>query len=307
VRRPLRILVVDDSETVRAVVADALADQGHELVEAGDGEEALRVAGEIVPDVVLLDVQMPVLDGWAVLARMQADPVLADVPVVMLTRTDDPEAIARALDGGAYDHLRKPFEPVELRARIGAAGRTGQAFAQLRAMNAELSDVAATDQLTGLANRREVDRVLRGPRDRDFTVLLLDIDHFKAVNDDHGHDVGDRVLREVADRLKGSLRGADVIGRWGGEEFVVLLDGAEPSRTQIVTDRIMAAIRRPLDLAVGPPGVTVSIGVAHRRAGDGERPDDAMRRADGALYRAKQDGRDRVAVADPPRPPAPDG
>jgi two-component system, cell cycle response regulator len=291
---PLRVLVVDDSDTVRALVAMVLADAGHDVDEAADGLRALELARAAPPDVVLLDLQMPVLDGWGVLAALRADPELAEVPVVVLTQADDPGSVATALDRGADDHLRKPFDPVELLARVRAAGRTGQLVAQLRQLNVQLDRVARTDALTGLANRREVDRRLRDPASGAATVLLLDVDHFKAVNDGHGHAAGDAVLRAVADRLRAAVRDADVIGRWGGEEFVVLLRGAVLADGVAVAERVLAAVRAPLPPDVGPAAVTASIGVAQHVAGQPGGVEAALRRADDALYRAKAAGRDRV-------------
>jgi two-component system, cell cycle response regulator len=298
----LRVLIVDDSPTVRGAVVVALtgdagpADQV-ELHEAGDGEEAVLKAHMVQPHVILMDVQMPGMSGIEALAVLQSDESTRDVPVVMLTQLDEPGDIAAALQAGAYDYLRKPFDPVELLARVRAAGRTGALVAQLRQLNSELDHAARTDQLTGLANRRAVDEAMRDGASRPLAVALIDIDHFKAVNDTYGHDVGDEVLRIVADRLRMALRDADVVGRWGGEEFLALLPGADPAGIHVVCDRVLAAIREPLGMPDGPTSITVSIGIAASATGR-LGVDELLRSADAALYEAKDAGRDRMVVAE---------
>ena len=292
----LRVLVVDDQAATRRSIKAALEGLGHDLREATDGEVALDLIRRLHPHVVLLDVRMPVMDGLTALREIVADPVIGQTPVVMLTKQADPEDVAEALDIGAYDYLRKPFEPVELRARVAAAGRLGLLLAQLRDANAELQMAATTDQLTGLANRRQVDRAMRDSADPSLAVVMADVDHFKQVNDTWGHPTGDAVLRTVASRLRRSLRTEDVIGRWGGEEFLIMLPGAGGDDALEVCERLLDAVRAPLMIDDGPELVTVSLGVAARST-LAEDVEDLLRRADQALYRAKADGRDRVAVA----------
>lgn len=179
---------------------------------------------------------------------------------------------------------------------MAAAGRTGALVAELRRVNAQLDRAASTDQLTGLANRREVDRALRAAREGTVAVALVDVDHFKAVNDTWGHDVGDVVLQAVAGRLRRVLRDADVVGRWGGEEFVALLAGADVDGAGVVCERVRAAVSQPLSLDRGPDAVTISIGVAVGET-TAHRIEDLLREADQALYRAKAGGRNRVIVS----------
>ena len=292
----LRVLVVDDQAATRRSIKAALEGLGHDLREAADGEVALDLIRQLHPHVVLLDVRMPVMDGLTALREIVADPVIGQTPVVMLTKQGSPEDVAEALDTGAYDYLRKPFEPVELRARVAAAGRLGLLLAQLRDANAELQMAATTDQLTGLANRRQMDRAMRDSADPSLAVVMADVDHFKQVNDTWGHPTGDAVLRTVASRLRRSLRTEDVIGRWGGEEFLIMLPGAGGDDALEVCERLLDAVRAPLMIDDGPEQVTVSLGVAARST-LAEDVEDLLRRADAALYRAKADGRDRVAVA----------
>ncbi len=223
------ILVADDSLVVRAVLRRQLEADGHHVIEATDGEEAIIACREHRPDVVLLDVEMPVLDGHATLARLKADEDLRDIPVVFLTGRVDTADVVTGLRLGAHDYLRKPFEANELMARVSAALRTKELQDELRARNAELDRVSRINSLTGLFNRRHLDEHLRreisGARrhERLVGVMILDIDHFKQVNDQYGHPNGDVVLREVAQRLLGTLRTEDALGRWGGEEFIAVL------------------------------------------------------------------------------------
>ncbi len=294
----LRVLVVDDSETVRAVVVQALEGADVDIVEATDGEEALLLAHLHRPDVVLMDVHMPNMDGMTALRALRADASVTDIPVVMLTQQDSPDDVAAALDAGAYDFLGKPFSPVELRARVSAAGRTGQLVGELRRLNAQLERMARTDTLTGLANRRAIDQGLHDRIGDPVTLMLLDVDHFKSVNDRYGHAIGDVVLRRVSDRLRDCLRSDDIVGRWGGEEFVIVMRGMDPATAHAACDRILAAVRAPLDVPDGPPSVTLSIGVATSadRMAD---VDALLRDADAALYQAKRNGRDRAELAGP--------
>lgn len=296
----LRVLVVDDSATVRATIAEVLQSDpaglgSVELHEAQDGEEALLRAHLIAPDVILMDVQMPRMTGIEALKVIKRDDVLREIPVVMLSQMDAPADLAAALAAGAHDYLGKPFEPIELRARVAAAGRTGALVAELRRVNAQLDRAASTDQLTGLANRREVDRVMRGARSGTVAVALADIDHFKTVNDTWGHDVGDVVLQVVAGRLRRSLRDADVVGRWGGEEFVALLAGTDAAGAAAVCERARTAVAGPLSLDRGPQAVTISIGLAVGTTTD-RAIDDLLKCADDALYQAKAGGRDQVVI-----------
>jgi two-component system cell cycle response regulator len=298
-----KILIVDDSVVVRAVLRKQLEADGHTVVEAGDGEEALRVCPAADPDVILLDVEMPILDGHATLARLKADVETRDIPVVFLTgRVDTADAVA-GLRLGAHDYLRKPFEPTELMARVAAALRTRTLQRELRLSMAELEAVSRTDVVTGLDNRRQIEKHLRasisaGRRHaRTVGVLMIDVDHFKQVNDTHGHAAGDNVLHEVAARLRTSLRAEDAVGRWGGEEFLTVLTETRAEGNSVVAERMRRLVEAtPFTLADGTlVAVTVSIGHA---SGSGE-AELLIAAADGALYLAMANGRNRVEAAAP--------
>ena len=309
--KPL-ILIAEDSATIRAVLTAQLTASGYRVVAATNGREALERFAQDRPDVALLDIDMPELDGMGVLDVVVADPELATIPVVFLTGRATSEDVAEGLARGAHDYLRKPVESSELAARVRAALRTKELADELRERNAELERLATTDHLTGLYNRRFVGRelerlILRARRHRQsVSVAMLDIDHFKSINDEHGHAVGDAVLIEVAARIRRRLRGDDLVGRWGGEEFLLILPVTSPEGTAIVAESVRAAIGdEPLLLpTVGSLDVTASIGWATWEPGDAS--DDLLGRADLALYAAKAAGRNTVVPAAlSPQPEAP--
>jgi diguanylate cyclase (GGDEF)-like protein len=295
------ILVADDSMVVRAVLRRQLETDGHTVVEAVNGAEAIDACREYRPDVILLDVEMPVLDGHATLERLKADPMLKDIPVVFLTGRVDTADVVNGLRLGAHDYLRKPFEANELMARVSAALRTKWLQDELRTRNAELDRVSRIDMLTNIYNRRHLDEHLRSVisaarrHDRTIGVLLVDIDHFKDVNDEHGHLAGDAVLREVAARLQAAMRTEDALGRWGGEEFLAVLTDTPPQGVRTMAERLRQVIAAaPFTLDDGSQ-IRVTVSVGHTNG-----TDDAevlVHRADDALYVAKAEGRNRIAAA----------
>lgn len=295
------ILVADDSMVVRAVLRRQLETDGHTVVEAVNGAEAIDACREYRPDVILLDVEMPVLDGHATLERLKADPQLKDIPVVFLTGRVDTADVVNGLRLGAHDYLRKPFEANELMARVSAALRTKWLQDELRTRNAELDRVARIDMLTNIYNRRHLDEHLRSVisaarrHDRTIGVLLVDIDHFKDVNDEHGHLAGDAVLREVAARLQRAIRTEDALGRWGGEEFLAVLTDTPPEGVRVMAERMRQVIAAaPFTLDDGSQ-IRVTVSVGHTNGT--EDAEVLVHRADDALYVAKAEGRNRVAAA----------
>jgi two-component system cell cycle response regulator len=298
------VLIADDSVVVRAVVRARLEDEGYDVVEAADGDAALAMCVQSPPDVVLLDVEMPGLDGHQVLATLKRDEALADIPVVFLTGRTAMDDMVAGLRAGAHDYLKKPFEAAELVARVGSAAHVKKLQDRLRERNADLERVSRTDMLTGLYNRRHLEDQLAREHStarrshRDLGLLLLDIDHFKRVNDTYGHAAGDRVLCEFAERMTRHLRAGDIAGRWGGEEFLVILPSTDLEGALHVAERIRASVdATPFDTSEtsGPAiSVTVSGGCV---VGPADTPDDLVSAADDGLYAAKDAGRNQMIVA----------
>lgn len=312
------ILVADDSPLIRAMLRDRLVRQGYRVAEAADGEQALVTFRALRPDVILLDVEMPVLDGYGVLTAIKVDPLLADTPVVFLTVRAEAEDVVRGLQMGAHDYLRKPFDGSELLARVSAALRVKRLQDELRRRNEELDRSARVDVLTGVYNRRQLDQELHRlfaetkRRGGSMGALMIDVDLFKTVNDRFGHAVGDQVLRAVASRLQAAVRADDIFGRWGGEEFLVLVRFSSREQLAALAERARSSVAiSPVAIEIDAEasekavadriaalgkgiGSTVSIGAALSLGGT---PDELVRRADAAMYEAKHAGRNCVVVA----------
>jgi diguanylate cyclase (GGDEF)-like protein len=322
------ILIVDDSPDNVAICATILKKEGYEIISAGSGQEAVALALREQPDIVLLDVQMPGMDGFEVCRRLKDDESTADIPVLFISAHNrDADSIAKALSLGGGDYILKPFNSSELRARVAVLVRLKQSLdelvgknEQLAAANHALSEanahmvkaqealtlLALTDPLTGVYNRRYFDRrlletySLTQRQQVPLHVLALDLDHFKAINDTHGHQAGDKVLIHFAEVLKRCVRRHDVVARVGGEEFDVLMFNIPKEQALRAAERIREQMEKgALDLDGRTVNVTTSIGLASLDPGREPRADPAtlMRAADAALYEAKHHGRNRVVVA----------
>ena len=255
------------------------------------------------PDVLLLDYVMPKMDGLTFLRQFRQRAHLVDVPVVIITAEESPQALYEALHIGANDFLKKPVDPIELTARTRNMLRLRARQQELKHANAELARLANTDGLTGAANRRyylkrmsqELERARRygGP----VSVALIDVDHFKAVNDSHGHQAGDEVLRCLTASIMDCMRRNDLVGRLGGEEFAVLMPETDSAAARIVAERIRAETSAmPLSTVSGMLSITVSIGVAQADPAI-DTPESILHTADQALYLAKDAGRNQVCLA----------
>ena len=295
--RVASVLVVDDSSTIRRILRRDLESAGYRVTEAPDGEMALAACRAHRPDLVLLDVDMPVLDGMATLARMQDDPDLRHLPVLFLTARISADEAARGLDLGAHDYLKKPCDQAELLARVGLALRQRAREQNLASRAQELAELSTTDPLTGVGNRRHLEQQLAVlSRTRPLGVLIADLDHFKNVNDTEGHVVGDTVLAVVAGRLRMACVGGATVARWGGEEFVVAVPDIDAAGVAELGERLRAAVSDS-PLAVGGVDnlrVTISVGGACGQAREFE---ELLEAADTALYEAKSAGRDRVVTS----------
>jgi two-component system cell cycle response regulator len=300
----VKILVADDDAVSRLLMQRMLGAMGYEVVTARNGVEAVGILAEDDgPRLVLLDWTMPEMSGLEVCRAIRNGLRRAYIYIALLTSKDSKEDLVAGLEAGADDYLTKPCHPEELRARL----RTGQRILQLEDIlieaHEELRRHATRDALTQILNRGAIFDGLSAKlgharlRGVEFAVLLCDVDHFKNVNDTHGHLVGDEVLREVADRLKNNVR-KGAVGRYGGEEFLLLLEGCGADHVGMVADRICSVIRSsPVITSAGPLNITISAGAL---AIDYEMtsfsPEAVVQQADELLYAAKRGGRDRAVV-----------
>lgn len=291
------ILIVDD-EVSNIEILSATLEEDHDIYFATTGTEAIEIARTTLPDLILLDVLMPGVDGYEVCAAIKADPLIADVPVIFTTALGDQEAEVKGLMLGAIDYITKPILPVVVRARI-------RNHLDMKRMRDELAEMAVTDALTGLGNRRRLEKVLNQETSRLsrsgglLSVIILDIDFFKKFNDLYGHTAGDRCLTMVAAALNRAVHHAnDVTIRYGGEEFACVLPEIEhPEAMEIaisIRDRVQA-LGIPHSGSDASPFVSVSLGVATALCIPGSQPDSWIRAADEQLYVAKAAGRNLVA------------
>jgi two-component system cell cycle response regulator len=296
---PQRILIVDDNAAMRSDMSRILkaSDPLLEIVEAHDGLEALKVLGESMVDVIITDMVMPRMDGLKLLAAIRRDERLQQIPVIMVTSQNQLEEKLVTFEHGAHDFLTKPYHPAELVART-------RVMLRLRAQMRAIEQQAIIDPVTGLYNQNYLSGALARELKRcqrynlNLSCLMIDVDHFKSINDTHGHLVGDEVLRTVGKILQTTLRGYDFAVRYGGDEFLVILAQNNPLGAAYVAERIRDMIQhQTLSVAKSSPAsVTVSIGVASVPGGAASAPTVLIEAADQALYDAKRQGRNRVVT-----------
>jgi diguanylate cyclase (GGDEF)-like protein len=287
------LLLIDDAQMMHGLVRTCLDIDEVDLHSAYDGEQGLAMARQLVPDLILLDVEIPVPDGFEVCRRLKEDPALQHIPVIFLTAMHSTEQKIRGLNSGAIDFVTKPFETGELQARVRVSLR-----------NKELLDLlnkkAMIDGLTGLWNRgylneRLTEEVASARRHkRQLSLIMIDADHFKSINDVYGHGFGDIALRGIASVVQDCCRTEDVACRYGGEEFAIILRDTDALAARVVAERIRTAVAAsPFTRGAISVNATVSIGVAEWSP----IAEDMVERADQALYAAKQAGRNRVTIA----------
>lgn len=290
------ILVVDDLRT-NALVLKKILEPEWAVQIALDGPSALEAATTTpAPDLILLDVRMPGMDGHEVCRKLKQIEHVRDIPVIFITAMEDWNNEALGLELGAVDYITKPVRSPIVRARIRNHLALRQALAELALKNKELENLASHDKLTGLYNRRKLDEfmaqeVLRAERyERPLSIIMIDIDHFKHVNDTYGHPVGDMVLTKFATYLTDTLRTSDIAGRWGGEEFVIICPETALDTAVILAERLREGYAA-LDFN-GAGRLTASFGVAAHHAGLSA--NEIIHYTDQALYSAKRSGRNRV-------------
>ena len=304
------ILIVEDSEVVRAQVIDKLkaAAPLGKYFEAGDGIEGLRILNSTHVDLIICDLMMPNMDGFEFLTELKKTRELQETPVIILSVNEDSTTKIRMLENGARDYITKPFNAEELVARIMVQLDIKALQDEMRNANKLLKELSITDHLTHLYNRRymmdilgiEFQRTVR--KKGDLCLVLLDVDHFKNVNDTYGHQHGDMVLAAIAEAIQVDLRRYDIAARYGGEEFAMVLPETTLQAGMAVVERLRQSVQ---EMTFPPPmgnlAVTISQGIAALPSPGIDSVDALIRAADEALYRAKQNGRNRVEVMAAPR------
>lgn len=290
----IRILVIDDSMVNLRLLSLILGKEGFEVISTSDSLEAIPLTLQHNPHLILLDVMMPGLNGLEILRLLKLNNVTQSVPVLMVTARTKGQDVRLALEAGAFDYVKKPLDEIEIVARVRSALR-------YKSHQDQLTEMAMHDSLTGLYNHRLLiellGRELAASRRKSQSVsfCMADIDHFKNLNDQFGHQAGDFVLQEISRLLTHGLRKSDPIGRYGGEEFGIVLGNCDPETAVALCERLRQSVaNHPFQIEGQEVHVTLSLGLAH--ADPKEQIDETalVHRADAALYRAKAEGRNRL-------------
>jgi len=300
---PLHVVVAEDDPLARTMLTRILSKWGYVVDDVENGQLAWEALERTGARLLITDWAMPFMTGVDLCRRIRTDVLPAYVYTILLTSKDDKEAILEGFSSGADDYLTKPFDRDELRARVRAGERIVKLETELREARGRLEIMASTDELTGIANRRAAlsrlqEALARCARVRENLVLLmLDVDHFKKLNDTYGHAAGDAVLREFVLRVKSQLREYDVLGRIGGEEFLAVLPGITLEVGISVAERVRQAVDSTPFLVPGAEiAATVSLGLSAANPDAVPTVDTLMQIADEALYQAKKNGRNQVVV-----------
>lgn len=296
-----KILLIDDSRLIAPVAKTILTKRGHEVILAQDGLAGLEAAKSERPDMILLDLIMPVMDGYQVCEKLKQEDSTKEIPVIMLTSKAEPADKVKGLEMGALDYMAKPFDEGELVARVNIHVRLKELREALEEKNRQLQEMANRDGLTGLFNHRYFHEqlskdFLRARRYHEsLSCILLDIDYFKKFNDNYGHQTGDVVLSTLGRVIEEAIRDSDFAARYGGEEFAVILYHADQPAAVHVAERLRQMVEdREIHDKDKMLHVTISVGVAtfpHEEIRDSKK---LIECADKALYKAKENGRNRV-------------
>jgi len=296
----ISVMICESSQVQLRILRQAVEEAGYRVQTARSAETVMEMLQVMPVDILLTGIEVGTMTGLEACWALKANPRTESVHTIIITASGQESRLEESLDAGAYDFIRKPVNMTELRARLRAATR-------LVRMQKQFRRLAETDALTGIANRRalmqclETTTVQARSRGTQVAVVMLDLDHFKRVNDTHGHAVGDRVLVETVRAVQTCLPGRERLGRLGGEEFIVVLPDATPEFAAIMAERIRQKVEAQQivnNMGEAVP-VTASIGVAISTNEDGhDTPDALLLAADNALYHAKESGRNRVVFAD---------
>ncbi len=299
-----QILIAEDDTNIAELVKIILEAKGYSTVWAKDGREALKIAEDSIPDLILLDVMMPKLNGYEVLKLLKENEGLQHIPVIFLTVKGETDSKVVGLRMGGHDYITKPFDLDELIARVEAALRIKDEHDHLREVNQRLSELSMTDPLTSLYNRRylmerfheEVERAKRYKYP--LACIMLDIDDFKRINDTYGHLQGDQILQQIATIMKNSNRVVDIIARYGGEEFLLILPQTDLGGAVVVGERINKLVADTRFIRNEPDQViTLSLGASAYSSDDEGNKEDLLKMADDALLEAKRQGKNRLVSA----------
>ena len=301
----MKILITDDEPVSRRLLEAKLVKWEYEVVVTKDGNEAWQaLQAEDAPRIAILDWMMPGMDGVEVCRKIRENIKEPYIYTILLTAMHREEDIVAGMDAGADDYIAKPFKSSELKVRLRAGLRIIELQNELIRAREALRAKATHDPLTGLWNHEEILLILekelaRAEREgTPVSVFMADLDHFKKVNDTYGHMAGDAVLRVATARMSSQMRPYDAVGRYGGEEFVIVAPGCDSASAVLVGERIRKSIEKDrVSTADGAIPITISIGVAVSSKGKEKNADALVRAADAALYRAKEKGRNRVEVA----------
>ena len=299
----MKVLLADDDAFYRHSLRKSLELWGYEVITATNGDEALRILqGTQPPELAILDWMMPGMNGVDVCWQVRKRKEHPYVYIILITAKSQKKDVIEGLESQADDYLVKPFDLHELRARLQSGQRIIELQTTLASKQRELSHQATHDSLTGVWNRSAILDIVEREADcarsmkKPLCLALADIDNFKAINDTYGHEAGDVVLAEVVRRMHSALRHYDTIGRYGGEEFIVVLPGISRQRAFKLADRLrMRVAENPYDVLKNQVGITISIGIASDTGS--ESIGLLLRSADEALYRAKSRGRNCVEIA----------
>ena len=292
------ILIVDDIAKNIQLAASVLKKEGWHLFFATSGAEALKVVEQERIDLILMDVMMPGMDGFETTKRIKRHSALESIPVIFLTAKNDRDSIQKGFELGGVDYIIKPFHDVELIARVRTHLSIREMSQELKAAAQKLYELAHTDSLTGIANRLKFNTIAEHQIEMihryggDLSVIFFDIDHFKKVNDEMGHEFGDHVLKSISNRIQTEIRKSDLLARWGGEEFVIVMPQAEKKQATRLAEKLRKTIEA---ISLESQHFTCSFGVVALQ--ENETFDALMRRADEALYEAKAQGRNCVVSA----------
>jgi len=296
-----RILIVEDSELTRGIVKETLTSAGYDVIEASDGMEGLKLAFEETPDIIILDVMMPKIDGYKTCRMLAAGTATREIPVIMLTSKSSSADVKEGLEAGAVDYIRKPFDHIELLARVESALKIKTFRDQISELKAKLREMTTTDELTKLKNANyfwdylnlEINKFNRllNP----LSIILLDIDDFKTINEKHGPIEGNMVIKEMAEFLKANVRRYDLIARYGGTQFVIVLVNTDEKESLVIAQKLINKTKeRTFNIKDDTVNISITCGVATLTEKMSEEMFNSIslfERVDKALSHAKQAGK----------------